>query len=1323
MKRILRTWTSAWLVMALLVSLLPPMTAFAAVTLEITNLTVNSSTSDAAPDNDADVIRVTANPISVAVTINGIAAENINSIYYEITNVNTNITSINKTNKPVAINANEISFNNVTLPEGLNKIIIKYGETSVVSSRAGWAYFTPVTNISNLKFNGEEFEDGGMYPKTPPYTGLSVSGVANNSNQIETYYNGKLYGPTVFNRGEFTYITNTNRSTDLTFDPGDNEIKMIAKNNTNSYVLERSFVYDNGRAFPYNLFIDNVPSVPPTTPNPRKLIGAPTISGASLTQVNVSGLLKMPVTVSNSVYYDYALVYVNSSSGSTNNKYRYDFNVGRNYVVNGSTETEIGVITPNSAHTITGKQRVYDFNHIFAINSGSKLQEFNVDFYRSGSVVDSSSYTFYVVDPSTAYVESVDYMINSTAKLKLNEAGTTQINSFPATFQVNTNSQAQSVRIEMDGKIFENTVDPITNADGDVIGGRAAVKLEGITDGVKTMKVTPYKSADYSNPSSEGIKSYAISVSAAPYVIVNHIYNGQVFSKKEFIGCGVDPSSSTNPKGNYPAPCFTGRLVNLPQSEMSKVNVTLNGIPLTIDIDTDETSELFGTFVIRSSNFTGTPPTRGAAADEMDKNGKKTLKFSIQLSGKPVTETSYDIFILSDHVPSVLKLEPRESVTGAEQFKKTADDTYVTLASNVTFDGIVRNSSQSAGTGPQYSIKYRVPGETTQRTVPITNAVKVNDPGDLSSTPNFNESFTAVVPEMTPGSGIALENDGDYYFELTASNSSGIITTKTIKITKEVQPYVIKSPQLIKNAEGKDQANINANFQNIVIEANKADSVVFGKEEARKNGSTFTYEAKDLKPGKNEIKFTVNRGTAKTNGSIILFHVNTPLEGAMYKSILSSNMKVFDGDIELKFPKDTKLMRNDRNATKQYVSTNRKLLFGIADIDTGQVDKLNGESPSGQFHLNGSTERNRFKAASKLYWIDAGTIRDLSTIPGNRYQEKLKDALEGSGTIPVPTNVGVTLPEDMQPAFYSRDLSNLVVPTKRVTLTLKYDPYIRDDAWKYVTVFQFNRFEDMTGGGFPEQGWRNIGGIVDTKKNTITVEVESFGYFQVMYMNDSFEDVTNHPWARNELDTLYSKGMMKNKDPGGRFLPNDAISRGEFVTMLVKIFDIPLKNSDTISRVNNPNDPNYRGTFADVQRGYTIPNSNGLYDFMHIEAAARAGIVRGTSQGLFLPGNVITRQDAAVMIARAADLKIGTDDKKLLDSLNKTFTDSSTIDYYARGAVEAVNKAGFIQGKPNEMLPGQKQQTIRFDPTDNFTRAEASAVAMRVLQQLKKVPK
>ncbi|CAK4835253.1 unnamed protein product [Aphanomyces euteiches] len=213
-----------------------------------------------------------------------------------------------------------------------------------------------------------------------------------------------------------------------------------------------------------------------------------------------------------------------------------------------------------------------------------------------------------------------------------------------------------------------------------------------------------------------------------------------------------------------------------------------------------------------------------------------------------------------------------------------------------------------------------------------------------------------------------------------------------------------------------------------------------------------------------------------------------------------------------------------------------------------------------------------------------------------------------------------------------------------------------------------------------------------------------------MYMNQSFDDITSHPWARNQLDTLYSKGIMLNKNET-EFVPNENISRGEFTTLLVKIFDIPLKY---------PEDAN-NGTFADVLR--ENPQTNGLYDYRYIETAASAGIVRGSGGGRFSPDDSITRQDAAVMISRAANLKLNTSTDKSLIALQKAFTDANNIDLYARTAVEAVNKAALIEGKLNILIKGQAKSTYRFDPDQTFTRAEAAEVAIRVLRQQKKIPK
>jgi hypothetical protein len=126
---------------------------------------------------------------------------------------------------------------------------------------------------------------------------------------------------------------------------------------------------------------------------------------------------------------------------------------------------------------------------------------------------------------------------------------------------------------------------------------------------------------------------------------------------------------------------------------------------------------------------------------------------------------------------------------------------------------------------------------------------------------------------------------------------------------------------------------------------------------------------------------------------------------------------------------------------------------------------------------------------------------------------------------------------------------------------------------------------------------------------------------------------------------------------------------------------------------------------------------------MTIESAAKAGIVRGSGGGVFNPTQTITRQDAASMIARAANLKLSTDVDKSLINLQKLFTDANGIDTYARTSVEAVAAAGLIKGKPNVLLQGQKKTTLRYDPTDTLTRAEASEVAVQVLKLLKKIPK
>nr|WP_236838674.1 S-layer homology domain-containing protein [Caldalkalibacillus salinus] len=207
-------------------------------------------------------------------------------------------------------------------------------------------------------------------------------------------------------------------------------------------------------------------------------------------------------------------------------------------------------------------------------------------------------------------------------------------------------------------------------------------------------------------------------------------------------------------------------------------------------------------------------------------------------------------------------------------------------------------------------------------------------------------------------------------------------------------------------------------------------------------------------------------------------------------------------------------------------------------------------------------------------------------------------------------------------------------------------------------------------------------------------------------MDRSFDDVIGHPWARNHLETLYSKGMMQSKE-ANRFVTNEPITRGEFASLLVRAFEIPL-------------DYEGQGTFTDVRE--VDPYSFGLYEYKYIETAARVGIVRGSLGGRFLPRENITREDAAVMIARAADLKLESDPDRARQRLEREFTDAHNFDAYAIPSVVAVARADLIEGKPNVVGADERRPTYYFDPKANFTRAEAAAVMMRVLLQEKRIP-
>lgn len=173
-----------------------------------------------------------------------------------------------------------------------------------------------------------------------------------------------------------------------------------------------------------------------------------------------------------------------------------------------------------------------------------------------------------------------------------------------------------------------------------------------------------------------------------------------------------------------------------------------------------------------------------------------------------------------------------------------------------------------------------------------------------------------------------------------------------------------------------------------------------------------------------------------------------------------------------------------------------------------------------------------------------------------------------------------------------------------------------------------------------------------------------------------FNDIDGVEWAKDAILTLYKKGIVSGKDEGV-FAPNDPLTREQFVTMLVKAFNVT--TDGTID-------------FNDVKP------TDWFYDA--VNAAYNNNIVRGYGDS-FGVGEEITRQDMAVMVYNAIK------DKEEFVGEDVIFADDSEISEYAKEAVYYLKNAGIINGVGDG----------RFEPKGINTRAQAAVVINNILSR------
>ncbi|WP_314589692.1 S-layer homology domain-containing protein [Paenibacillus terrigena] len=1142
--------------------------------------------------------------------------------------------------KPEIINNNAFRFASVKLEPGLNQITLK-GTNSVGNIVSGVVYvrYTNAPMLYDIKA-----PDGRLLRDTTDPTVIDTKSIILKAeNAKEIYVNGKK----MYSGDGKSFV-----ASDLPLEFGRNTLVIRANNGTKEIIETRDVIYYAGVPTAFDTKIGA------TSVNRGSVVNNPTgvVTGSiafrqDSTVTDQVDKLKVSLTDPKN-----PLVELNATVKSVKKD-------GRFIVFNYTTDTGNLTLIEPGLHQLQVKGDYGKQTSAFVIDFNNRTTNdvFITDVKQIFNVIDDKTNVTY--DKSAPLTDNTMFM------------------SLPVYILVKTSGATSSLNMESvinglpSGVFIKDTRKLLNGAANEYV-----FKIEGMAPGQQRLEITPDKAADK--------KVFTVTYVSAPYLEIINIPNGKTIYKADQFDKIVVKHT------------------NFSSTDLDKIKLTINGVQKDFGTSKDTDNNLV---------YTTTPADQGVIVP-----GQNKITVSGVANGVPVS-TTISLFLFAKYSPEITSMIPIPYVvdpsgapipqTGDPNglFKLVSDRKYSTSekAYEMLFTVRSADSFEVKVDGKFYaSAKLEAAGWNIDPKVFQLVSFEPVLGDDVNKTPVTDENGKTVYlyhfrlikkPNDTTDS-LSLPKTGEKSIMITARKGSANVS-QTITIVRESGAYIIRSPKL------PEESVINQNFLKVSIEADGATQVLLGKEVMKKDSvyDIFRAEVKNLKVGKNTIKFTVVQGNQKTNGQFTVNYAGEKLVGGLFKTNIptSGKLSLFKGDVALELPKGTLLRESNTTPGQAPPEINmfdsQQILFGIADRKDGRiVKKYNavGEELSGR-PLDGTmkdipadlsatqylTLPSRYSYASDLYWMDAGYLKKDS-------QGNVTEVVEGS----LPYKA---INDPMrEPNFYERANSQWMEPTQRGTIKLKYDPKIVDAISSNLAIW---RWVDR------DQKWVNLGGTINASSKTISAPFDGFGYYAVFGIRYTFDDVIGHPYARNSVELMLANGIMKpvSSDEFGVY---NNVSRGEFATMLVKMLDIPLEYD-----VNNP-------TFEDVR---DFGNVDSLWDFRYVETAVRKGIIRGVAPRIFDPNGDLTREHAATMIARALNLKLATPEKEL-PKLQKQFTDAGTIDYYMITAVSAITKAGYIEGVPTQ-IEGQKKPTYKFVPKSNLKRADAAVIAERIMKKLKKI--
>ncbi|GGG71685.1 immunoglobulin-like domain-containing protein [Paenibacillus radicis (ex Gao et al. 2016)] len=194
--------------------------------------------------------------------------------------------------------------------------------------------------------------------------------------------------------------------------------------------------------------------------------------------------------------------------------------------------------------------------------------------------------------------------------------------------------------------------------------------------------------------------------------------------------------------------------------------------------------------------------------------------------------------------------------------------------------------------------------------------------------------------------------------------------------------------------------------------------------------------------------------------------------------------------------------------------------------------------------------------------------------------------------------------------------------------------------------------------------------------------VSSDGLYVNIVNRKAFTDMQGH-WARYEAEKLASMLIFEGKGEG-IFDPNARLTRAETAALLVRALGIPA-----------------------AAQSAALSDITGQWYEKSVSSAAVAGLVTGYEDGSFRPNDFVTREELAVILARAIAYD-SVSASNTLENGSALLNDSSEVSKWAAEAVQQMLAYGIVKG----------DHAGNFKPHETATRAEMALMLSRLLGKL-----